>query len=189
MDGGYDDNDRTVKSYYPRRQQFVGPDTGLRVILQSFDADMDYVCKGCEQGFRVGDEPMFEEKSTRQIVQSDGRDVLLQVYLHSPAHAPESTRHHTALPLNTSMYLLASPTVMTTTDGLMEYSPQRRACYFPMERKLRFYKSYSLEGCIYECFTNVTLNRCGCAPIGFPRESTHFSTSLAAGGCDLQGVD
>ncbi|XP_034256170.1 pickpocket protein 28-like isoform X2 [Thrips palmi] len=142
VDGGYDDGDATIKRYYPRRQQFVGADTGFRVILQSADADMDYVCKGCEQGFRV--------------------------YLHSPAHAPSWTRHYSALPLNTSMYLLASPALMTTTDGLKDYSPERRSCYFPTERKLRYYRYYSMESCIYECFTNMTQRRCGCAPIGLP---------------------
>lgn len=51
---GYVHYDPSIKRFYPLRQAFVGPFSGLRVILRSYDRDMDYVCRGCEQGFRVG---------------------------------------------------------------------------------------------------------------------------------------
>ena len=96
--------------------------------------------------------------------------------LHSPDEAPESSQHQLVLPLNSSMHLLFKPSLMTTTPGLRGYSPDRRNCFFPSERHLRFYNMYSQGNCISECFANLTLARCGCSPFSSPRESRAAET-------------
>ena len=60
--------------------------------------------------------------------------------------------------------------VSIRSDATMKnYPPDKRHCYFPEERKLRFFNSYTKAHCDYECFANYTLNRCGCVKFSMPR--------------------
>ncbi|KAK3911819.1 Pickpocket protein 28 [Frankliniella fusca] len=132
-----------VESFYPKRAQFNGPSSALRLVMRSYLEDMDYLCGGCEQGFRVR--------------------------LHSPAEQSWSSGHVLAVPLNSSVMMLAKPHLIQTSPGLEELSPTRRSCLFAHERPLQFFRKYSQENCLYECYTNVTVRNCGCAMIGTPR--------------------
>lgn len=39
----------------------------------------------------------------------------------------------------------------------------RRNCYFEGEKKLKFFKSYSLSNCMADCQARITFDLCGCA--------------------------
>lgn len=94
----------------------------------------------------------------------------LQVYLHSPDIISGPASHQLALPLNVSMLLLARPTLMHISEGLRDYSPTRRMCFFGSDRPLRYFKRYTQESCFFECFLNLTLEKCGCNPFIAPRK-------------------
>ncbi|KAE8744816.1 hypothetical protein FOCC_FOCC008540, partial [Frankliniella occidentalis] len=136
-------DDSTVKAFYPQRATFTGPFTSLRIVLRSYVNDMDYLCHGCEQGFRV--------------------------HLHNPAENSWSSGHVLAVPLNTSVMMLAKPNLIQTSEGLRELSPVRRSCLFSSERPLKFFQMYSQDNCLYECYVNMTVTHCGCATVGTPR--------------------
>jgi hypothetical protein len=49
------------------------------------------------------------------------------------------------------------PNMITTSDGLIGYAPNRRQCYFNDERQLKFFKVYTQSNCELECLANFTL--------------------------------
>uniref|UniRef100_A0A182SYF3 Pickpocket n=1 Tax=Anopheles maculatus TaxID=74869 RepID=A0A182SYF3_9DIPT len=60
--------------------------------------------------------------------------------------------------------------MITTSDGLRYYTPERRQCFFNHERHLKYFKVYTQQNCELECTTNYTLHRCGCVKFSMPRD-------------------
>lgn len=68
--------------------------------------------------------------------------------------------------------VLITPEVMETDEDLRSFSVDERQCYMEGERKLKFFKKYSVRNCEMECLSAVTLERCGCVPFYAIRNST-----------------
>lgn len=62
--------------------------------------------------------------------------------------------------------------MMTTSEGLAKYPPNRRQCYFNNERSLQFFRVYTQNNCELECFANLTLKMCGCVKFSMPRTNS-----------------
>lgn len=90
--------------------------------------------------------------------------------LHNPAETPRVGMQYFRAPLNQEVVVAVKPDMMTTSDGLKAYDPHRRQCYFPKERYLAFYQSYTQQNCQVECLTNYTRNKCGCVAYHMPRK-------------------
>ena len=65
-------------------------------------------------------------------------------------------------------HIHVAPEIITTSNGLRKYSPERRGCFYQSERQLRFYKTYSKSNCFIECWTNLTKEHCGCVEFSMP---------------------
>ncbi|GLV34809.1 pickpocket 26 [Carabus blaptoides fortunei] len=141
LDGGYPKG--TNMSVYPRRALGAGIKAGLTILMRAYEYDLDYICRGPVQGFKI--------------------------LLHNPAETPRVSQQYFRAPLNQEVIVAVQPDMMTTSDGLKDYHPSRRHCYFPNEKQLRFYKVYTQQNCEVECLTNFTLNRCGCVAYHMPR--------------------
>lgn len=68
------------------------------------------------------------------------------------------------------MVVSVKPNMITTSEGLADYAPERRQCYFNDERYLKFFKVYTQSNCELECLANFTLNRCNCVKFSMPRD-------------------
>ncbi|KAF5270642.1 hypothetical protein FQA39_LY01380 [Lamprigera yunnana] len=132
------------KDTFPIRAISAGQGAGLSVLLRAYEEDLDYVCRGPVQGFKV--------------------------LLHHPADVPRVSQQYFRAPLNQEIVVAIKPDMMTTSDGLKDYHPHRRQCYFPSERQLKFYKVYTQQNCEIECLTNFTLHRCGCVSHYMPHK-------------------
>lgn len=60
--------------------------------------------------------------------------------------------------------------MITTSDGLKHYLPNRRQCFFNKERFLRYFKVYTQQNCELECLANYTMQQCGCVKFSMPRD-------------------
>ncbi|XP_068618051.1 pickpocket protein 28-like [Battus philenor] len=127
---------------YPHRGLGYGMKAGLTFILRSKDKDLDYICKGPVQGFKI--------------------------LLHNPAELPRMSQLYLRLPLSHEVILAVKPKMTSTSDGLKPYHPSIRQCYLPRERYLRYFKVYTQANCEIECLTNFTYARCGCVHFGMP---------------------
>lgn len=142
MQEGYSTSDAET---YPRRVLGPGERGGLIIVLQLDSSDLDYICRGPVQGFKV--------------------------ILHTPAEVPMASKHYFRVPLNQEVIVNVKPDIITTSSGLKDYHPNRRQCFFDNERNLKFFKIYTQSNCELECLTNYTLNVCGCVKFSMPRDN------------------
>lgn len=121
---------------YPYRTLGPGYSAGLSLLLLSSNEDLDYLCRGPVQAFKV--------------------------LLHTSAEYPQVSRKFVHVPMDQEVTIAVKPQMVTTTEGLRSYTPERRQCFFNNERYLQFFKIYTQDNCELECLTNYTLARCGC---------------------------
>jgi len=54
------------------------------------------------------------------------------------------------------------PEIIKTDQDLRKLMPEERECYFDGEKSLKFFKKYSMDKCVAECFSNYSVEQCGC---------------------------
>ncbi|CAG4951881.1 unnamed protein product [Colias eurytheme] len=140
LEGGYPPN--TPLETYPHRGSGYGAKAGLSFSLRVKKIDLDYLCTGPIQGFKI--------------------------YLHNPAELPHFSQQYFRSPFSQEIIVAVKPKMMTTSEGLRPYDAHRRQCYFPSERYLHYFKVYTQANCEMECLTNFTFARCGCVHFGLP---------------------
>lgn len=61
-----------------------------------------------------------------------------------------------------NLEVLVTPSVITSDESLKAIDPSDRSCYMKGERKLIFFKIYSIRNCEIECYSNYSLKACNC---------------------------
>ncbi|KAL1396786.1 hypothetical protein pipiens_010269 [Culex pipiens pipiens] len=130
-------------SAYPFRTLGSGIGAGLFLLLRTDDEDIDYICRGPVQGFKV--------------------------LFHSPADYPQISKKFFHIPMEAAVSIAIKPQMITTNPRLRDYTPEVRHCFFNHERYLQFFRVYSQDNCELECLTNFTLRHCGCVKFSMPR--------------------
>lgn len=82
---------------YPLR--VFGASDGLFVYLRLYDKDIDYLCGGPVQGFKI--------------------------LLHTPGEIPQISKYFYRIPLDHEVIVSVKPILMTTSDTLSHYSSKR----------------------------------------------------------------
>lgn len=144
MEHGYDDNQNEESSLnlYPNRVLSTGHDDGLVVQPSLSPAELDYLCQGAVQGFKV--------------------------VLHAPTEIPRPSKNFLRLPLEQEVLVSVKPNMVETTQELQTYPPDRKLCYSNSERKLRFFKVYTQQHCELECLSEFMEKSCSCVFFTFP---------------------
>ncbi|CAG9863468.1 unnamed protein product [Phyllotreta striolata] len=132
-------------STYPRRALRIGIRNQLMVILKTKFKDVEFQCAGDDSGYRVS--------------------------VHLPSDVPEVPENHFYAPLGQRVVSAIVPHTIRTSEGVKNFSPAKRDCYFESEKRLKFFKLYSHANCMIECKANYTLNECGCVAFHMPREA------------------
>ncbi|RZC41681.1 ASC domain containing protein [Asbolus verrucosus] len=130
---------------YPTRAYLSGANNGFSFNILTSKKDLDYACKNSLQGYRV--------------------------LLHAPMTIPRPSQKYFRIPLDQNVVAGVQPVMISTSDTIKAYKPQRRKCYFSEERQLQYFKNYTASNCNLECLTNYTLNICGCVNFFMPREN------------------
>lgn len=112
---------------YPIRILGSGRKAGFALKLRMKQQDVDYACKGDLNGFRI--------------------------LLHTPDEIPQLDSHFYRLPFGVETMISVQPRAMATSDNLKHYTPMKRQCYFPGEKRLNFFKTYTQANCKLECLT------------------------------------
>ncbi|XP_073955030.1 pickpocket protein 28-like isoform X2 [Choristoneura fumiferana] len=102
----------------------------------------------------------------------DSNDHGFKVYLHHPADLPQSSVFYYAAPSEKSISLGLKLNIVNTSSSLRSYSPDTRRCFFPGERYLRYFHTYTDNNCKLECLTNYTLQLCGCVWFHMPHNNS-----------------
>lgn len=144
FENGYDDT--VSESDYPFRVFNAKEKTALLIMSRVFEEDLDYLCRGTHQGFKV--------------------------ILHTPGQALKMSRHSFRVPLSDDVMISIKPKLITTSDELRRYPPKQRQCYFDSERQLGFFKIYTQHNCEVECLSNFTATECGCVKFSMPSKQS-----------------
>ncbi|XP_044256790.1 uncharacterized protein LOC123006401 [Tribolium madens] len=132
-------------SPYPLRAYLSGVLWGLSFKIVTPKQDLDYACKNSLQGYKV--------------------------LLHTPMTIPRPNQKYFRIPLDQSVVGAVQPVMITTSETIKAYNPQRRKCYFAAERKLQFFQDYSASNCKLECLANWTSDLCDCVNFFMPRDN------------------
>jgi len=81
-----------------------------------------------------------------------------------------ASKQYFRIPFDQEVLISIRPKIITTSDGLKHYEPNRRQCYFQKEKELRYFNIYSQSNCELECLANFTLTKCGCVKFSMPRK-------------------
>lgn len=120
---GYESNDPET---HPERVMGSGKTAGITLKLTMEKKDVNYACKGTANGFRLS--------------------------LHTADESPRIGSHFYKIPFGAETMIAVTPRVTSTSDGLRSYKPVKRQCFFPGEKRLKFFKSYTQSNCKAECF-------------------------------------
>ena len=142
LQDGYDDSEINGAETYPYRVFGAGARAGLFALLRLSEQDLEYLCRGPVQGFKI--------------------------LLHTPGEVPQVSKHYFRVPLLQEVLVSVKPQMITTSEGLRHYEPNRRQCYFNSERQLKFFKVYTQRNCELECLSNFTRSQCGCVKFSMP---------------------
>ncbi|XP_049855583.1 pickpocket protein 28-like [Schistocerca gregaria] len=147
---------------HPVRSLGPGPINGLHVVMGVYSRNIDYICKGPIQGFKV--------------------------LLHSPGEVPQTSLQFLRVPLGQDVMVAVHPHMLNTSDALRTYAPSRRQCYFPYERRLRYFRTYTQRNCELECLSNLTLHRCSCVSLHMPRTEGTPICALGSSDCMMKST-
>ncbi|XP_015838363.2 pickpocket protein 28-like [Tribolium castaneum] len=154
MSNGYA-HDANIHTY-PRRALYPGALKGLTFSILTKKEDLDYACTSM-QGYRV--------------------------LLHTPIRVPRPSQQFFQLPLDQRVVGAIHPIMITTSESVKKFRPEKRECYFQTDRKLKYFKIYSSLNCRFECLTNYTLDVCGCVSFFMPRENGTKICGTASNDC------
>lgn len=143
LEDGYFGQGESDLNEYPYRMPNAGIQAGVFLVLQTYQKDLDYLCRGPIQGFKIT--------------------------LHSPNEVPQVSKYFYRVPLDQEVSISVQPQMITTKDPhLRKYSSELRGCYFNSDRPLKFFKTYNQRNCELECVANFTLEQCGCVGLSMP---------------------
>lgn len=156
LDDGYKSDDLNVYPYPAISQHH----DSLRIILKTTDIDMDYVCKGSYQGFKV--------------------------FFHHPGEFSSITGRHLFVPIKHDVTVSMTAQMTKISEDLQSYKPSQRKCYLTNEKSLKFFKSYTKNKCDVECLANYTMKSCGCVKFSMPRENSSKICDYSQISCTVQ---
>lgn len=99
LESGYEPTIDVEPRVYPYRVFGAGARAGLFILLRLYEQNLDYICKGPVQGFKV--------------------------LLHTPGEFPQVSKQYFRVPLLQEVLVAVKPNMITTSNGLLDYHPNR----------------------------------------------------------------
>lgn len=146
LSNGYDDNE-IIEGEYPIRVEYPGKAFGIDIVLQVHERDLDHYCTSNEQGFDI-----------TFTIPGEAMSMYRRVYKAEISH---------------DIQIAFIPEIVATSEGLRNYGPEQRQCFYQSERKLRFFKLYTQYNCEEECIAIYTKQECGCVRLSMPPWHCH----------------
>lgn len=108
------------------------------------------------------------------IVNDTNLKLYRAFFIHSPDEPPIFMRKEDAIEFDggKAIEVLITPNVITSDNDLADFDFHDRVCFLHGEKYLRFFKVYTTKNCQSECFFNVSVAVCGCAPFDVIRDES-----------------
>lgn len=148
---------------YPIRVFGSGKQFSLQVLLRMNNEDIDPLCGGTSQGFKVVIHPPYA--SIFHAWKFELTFWLIFLLISTRNEDPQTSKQYFQISPGKQAFFSINPNLLTTSLDTKKFSAGVRQCYFTDERKLRFYRFYSQRNCEAECLTNFTILLCGCVKL------------------------
>lgn len=129
---------------YPFRTFQTGGAAGFVVYLKILHENIDNLCDGAMNGFRIS--------------------------FHTPYEFPSFTKRLNYVSAKRSTDFFITPKLILPSELLHTLDPIQRQCHRSSERRLNFFKIYTQSNCQLECAWNVTIKECNCTTLTMPSE-------------------
>lgn len=149
-ESGYSSN--TDEYVYPLRVLDVEK-SRLAFTLHFTETDLEPVCQNIYSGYTI-------------YLHTPGGEILSETFVHKS--------------YSNGVNIRIKPTLTVTSEGSRKYPPKIRQCYFASERRLRFFKYYTLHNCEAECLANFTRHYCGCVKFSMPSKVKRWTINYAS---------
>ncbi|XP_021961770.1 pickpocket protein 28 [Folsomia candida] len=110
-----------------------------------------------------------EELKDKACVHTDGTGFTLAI--NHPRDESQIQKFGTSLPYGKDIYISLYPEVLLAETDAKEIDIGRRGCYFSDDEgpaRLTFYKKYSRQNCLEECFAKAVYEQCKCGRVTAP---------------------
>jgi amiloride-sensitive sodium channel len=103
--------------------------------------------------------------------------------VHSPDDHPSFEERESFIEVKpgSTVEVIVTPEITKTERDLLKLDPKTRECYFENEKRLKYFKTYTMKNCELECYVNYTFKPCQCYEMQQPfgvdvplNDSTHF---------------
>jgi len=85
--------------------------------------------------------------------------------IHHPLAPPESGKSIYMAEKNASTFSVKIiPVVTECSPEVRGLDMSTRNCMFPDEHRIKYFQTYTLQGCLIECRMNWLISKCGCHP-------------------------
>lgn len=140
LENGY--GNEIMDDEYPMRVADAGRKVALEIDLVLDEPDNNRKCQNVHRGFYVS-----------LTIPVEPFHLKLNLFKSS---------------MTEDTHIQVSSKMVTTSDGLRNYSPRQRQCFYQSERQLRFFKTYTEQNCKSECVANFMKRQCGCVHLYMP---------------------
>ncbi|RZC36789.1 ASC domain containing protein [Asbolus verrucosus] len=135
---------KRCQKHIPKRALYAGALFAFELKLLTSDEELDFTRLKSVQGYKI--------------------------QIHHPSMLPRVKQQHFRLPLDQGVLAAIMPSMITTSDDIKHYPPERRLCLFPSERSLKYFKVYTQQNYQIECKTNFTVEMCDCVDFYMPQD-------------------
>ncbi|XP_025191376.1 pickpocket protein 28-like, partial [Melanaphis sacchari] len=159
-------NSTRVDSIANKNQTAWTPETGYRQNATPFDIPWRVTGDTVDNAVRL----IFDLANKNLGDYCPKRDSGLTLFVHSPADVPVGIQPTAYVTGSSLLSVALYMTIIRTSYKINTWTPKLRNCYFQHEKKLKFFKIYTLHNCEIECRANNTFNICGCNAYFQPRD-------------------
>ncbi|CAG9811668.1 unnamed protein product [Chironomus riparius] len=109
----------------------------------------------------------LDANNVENVCKHHGRD--FSFFFHPPNEIITPFHDEGSVEYKFEKRVVVSITRFKNDDGLRNFPPTARGCYYAGEKSLQFFRIYTKSHCEFECLTNFTLKTCGCVKFSMPR--------------------
>lgn len=95
----------------------------------------------------------------------------MRVIIHNPDELPSYSGYEFFFREGLKKFIMIEPQVNLIDDNVKRMSLNKRKCYLPGEKQLKYFKIYTKRNCEQECLGEMIAKICNCVPFYMIREN------------------
>lgn len=98
----------------------------------------------------------------------------LRIIVHDPMELPSYSGYQIYCKRRENYHVIIDPELNLMDDSVKTLSLEKRGCYLPGEKSLKYFKVYTKKNCEHECLSLGFQLKCGCVPFYMISKNIYF---------------